>query len=142
MSFISGTEELRPFRKSIRHPGNIYIIGNEHIYSAGGAIFMFANHSNTDNIYSIGTPTGWFLGEFTDPIHYTLPNSKLEIKIGPSMSLSNVNDWSNIMLDSYDFTIYSSVENYLLFYSQSEKLFNKEYLLTKDPYFKPILESR
>lgn len=142
MSFINETEEIKPYRKSIRHSGNIYIIGNEHIYSAGGAIFMFANHSNTDNIYSIGTPTGWFLGEFTDPIHYSLPNSKLEIKIGPSMSLSNVNDWSNIMLDSYDFTISPSVENYLLFYSQSEKCFNKEYLLTLDPYFKPILENR
>lgn len=132
-------EEIKPFRKSIKHTGDIYIIGNEHIYSAGGAIFMFANLSTEDNIYSIGTSTGWFLGEFTDPIHFKLPNSKLEFMISPSMALTNVYGWNNVMLDNYDFYITPSVENYNLFYSQTGTLYSKEFLMTKDPYFKPVI---
>lgn len=139
---LSKKESIKPFRKSIRHSGEIYIIGNEHVYSAGGAMFMFAHLSDNDKIYSIGTSTGWFLGEFTDPIHYKLTHSELEIMISPSMSMTNVNSWNNVMHDHYDFNIRPSVENYKLFYSQNGQLYDVDYLLTKDPYFEPIIDRR
>lgn len=136
---IKITETIRPFRKSIKHTGPIFILGNEFVYSAGAAIFSFANQSSTDEIYSIGSRTGWFLGEFTDPIHFKLPHSEFEYKIAPTLSLSNVNGWNDVMLDTYDYTIQPSVLNYQLFYSQSGKLYSEDYLISKDPYFEPIL---
>lgn len=136
--YINRVEEIKPFKKSIKHKGDIYIIGNENIFSAGGAIFMFANYSDTDQIFSIGTPTGWFLGEFTDPIIYSLPNSKIKIKIAPTMSLSGVDEWSDIMLDTYDYTIYPNIDDFKNLYHKGKIFYNKGYLLGVDPYFKPI----
>lgn len=136
---IKTTESIRPFRNSIKHAGPIFILGNEFVYSAGAAIFSFANQSNTDEIYSIGSRTGWFLGEFTDPIDYKLPNSQLEYKIAPTFSLSGVNGWEDVMLDKYDYYIESSVLNYQKFYSQSESLYTNDFLHTNDPYFDLVL---
>jgi hypothetical protein len=140
-NFVTKEEIIKPYRKSIKHDGPIYIIGNEHIYSAGGAMFMFANLSKTDKIYSIGTPTGWFLGEFTDPIHYELPNSKIEVAISPTMSMTNVAEAGDIMLDSYDYTIYPTLQDYQELNQQEDTLYNEQYLLNNDPYFKPILKN-
>ena len=103
---------------------------------------MFANHSNTDKIYSIGTPTGWFLGEFTDPIPYILPNSKLKVKIAPTTSLTNVTSWKNVMLDYYDYTVYPTIEEYRVLDEQTEILYSKNYLFENDPYFRETIKSR
>lgn len=138
--FLNSTETIEPYSNSIKHSGPIYIISNEHLYSAGGAILMFAQHSSTDNIYSIGTPSGWFLGEFTDPIHFTLPHSKLQFQMSPTMSLTNVQGWSNAMLDTYDYFIYPSISDYKTYYEQSGTLYQSDFLLKSDPYFKPVLE--
>ncbi|OFZ11924.1 MAG: hypothetical protein A3D92_10015 [Bacteroidetes bacterium RIFCSPHIGHO2_02_FULL_44_7] len=137
--YIDKKEAIQPYSNSIRHSGPIYILSNEHLYSAGGAILMFANHSATDRIFSIGTPTGWFLGEFSDPIHFTLPHSKLQFQIAPSMSLTDVRDRSNVMLDSYDTVIYPSISDYNNYYEQGGTLYAPDFLLKADPYFKPIL---
>ncbi len=137
--YIDRTETLKPYKKSIKHNGEIYILGNEQIYSAAGALFMFANISNTDNIYSIGTSTGCFLGEFSDPVHFQLPNSKLDCMIAPAMDFSNVTDTSTIFLDFYDFELQPTIEDYKLKYEYDGDIYGEYFLLNFDPYFKIIM---
>ena len=139
--YADRTDEIVPFKQSIKHSGSVYIIGNEHIFSAGGAIFAFANASTTDSIFSIGTPTGWFLGEFYDPIEFQLPNSKIEGIISSSCAMS-VNGMEDAQLDRYDFEVFPTERDYDVRYKFNGGVYSREFLVNYDPYFSVVLNAK
>jgi len=137
--FIDRPTAIKPFRQSIKHKGPIYIIGNEWIYSAAGAIFQFANADSSDNIISIGTKTGHMLGEFSDPLHFTLPNSGINFMIAPAIDFTAVTNTQNLFLDHYNYEVTPTPAQQKRRYDYKGDIYGQHYLLKYDPYFQPAI---
>ncbi|UPT69249.1 MAG: S41 family peptidase [Sphingobacteriales bacterium JAD_PAG50586_3] len=137
--FIDRPTVIKPFKQSIKHKGPIYIIGNEWIYSAAGAIFQFANANSSDNIISIGTRTGHMLGEFSDPLHFTLPNSGINFIIAPAIDFTGVTNTQNLFLDYYNYEVTPTPAQQQCRYTYKGDIYGQDYLIKYDPYFKPVI---
>ena len=81
-----GHATLNPDADSIRFNGPVYILC-ERIYSSAGSFMMSAEFS--DQFTSIG-PTNYIdLGRGMDPIAFALPNSRIIIRFGCDIDLTN-----------------------------------------------------
>ncbi len=97
-----------PRPESIRHSGPIYILQNENIFSAAGTLAAYAEYS--DQIISVGHPTGRLLGKGTTPFIFQLPNSKLLFRMEPLIDYSGVEDAKDIFHDNVELPL--SPSNY------------------------------
>lgn len=79
-----------PDSRSIGYDVPIYIIQNENIYSAAGTLAAYAACS--ENIFSVGNPTGIWLGKGVDPIIFDLPNSHILLRLEPVIDISNADN--------------------------------------------------
>ncbi len=138
--YYEGIEKIKPHRESIRFDGKIIVIGNENIYSSAGSCMELPNADSTDNIISVGRPTGTFLGGGYDPITCTLPHSKIQFYIEPVIDLTNVNTVQDIMHNTYEYTIPITLEEYKQKFDYNGNIWNKEYLVKYDPFIKKALE--
>ncbi|MBI3233476.1 MAG: hypothetical protein HYZ42_05455 [Bacteroidetes bacterium] len=134
-------EELyKPFSNSIKVKCKIIAIGNDYIYSAGGSLFKALSYSDTDSFYSIGTPTGTFLGSGFDPIIFELPNSKIKFSIAPAIDLSGCKTIADVMQDQYDFVVLPTLNDFKIKYEYKGNIWDKEFLIKYDPYIRKALE--
>lgn len=138
--YYEGLETIKPNKKSIRFDGKIIVIGNENIYSSAGSCMELPNADSTDNIISIGRPTGTFLGGGYDPITCTLPNSKIQFYIEPVIDLTNAKTAQGIMHNTYEYTISNTLEEYKQKFDYNGNIWNKEYLIKYDPFIKNAIE--
>jgi hypothetical protein len=135
----SDTTIIQPAKNGLHFEGPIYIVGNEWIYSAGGAIFNIADISTTDSIYSVGTKTGMMLGEFTDPVMFELPNSKIEFRVAVSFDFTAVHSRKEIFREKYDIFIQPDIQYYTNYYKFKGSMISAQWLFEQDLYIMSIL---
>jgi hypothetical protein len=138
--YQEGNTVLKPSKKSIKFNGKIFVIGNEYIYSSTGSCMRLANANPTDNIISIGRPTGRFLGDGYDPLIFKLPNSKIEFIVAPAIDMSDAQTAKDIMHDAYEIIIPYSLQEFEDILNFSGNIWDKEYLIKYDPFIKTVLE--
>lgn len=134
------TTTLKPSKNSIQFKGKIFVIGNENIYSSAGSCMQIANSDPSDNIISIGRPTGKFLGAGYDPIECMLPNSKIKFIIEPAIDMTKARDAKDIMQDTYEITIPYTIKEFSDKFEYNGNVWSKDYLIKYDPFIGKALE--
>ena len=124
----------KPYNNSLNLNCKIITVGNDYVYSSGASIFKVSSFKQDDNFYSIGTPTGTFLGSGFDGINFELPYSKIQFTIAPTIDLTNSYSISDIMQDKYDVTIFPNLNDYKIRYSYIGNVWSKDFLTNYDPY--------
>lgn len=122
-----------PDSRSIHYNGAIYIIQDENIFSAAGTLAAYAEYS--DQIFSVGKPTGRLLGKGTTPMIFELPNSRLLFRIEPLLDISNALTAKGVYHDSVEIPVATPVN----YHNSTDKSSYAVEAIISDPFVQTVL---
>ena len=131
--FYSGPSSIQPDSLSILYDGPIYLLQNENIYSSAGSFSAVAALSS--QLISVGNNTGRLLGKGVSPLLFELPSSKILYRIEPVIDFLNVKTAADVYHDKVEDKVELSIDEYLNRLKNKNILYEKDYLLQKDPVF-------
>lgn len=133
-----GASRIIPHRESLCFDGPIYVL-QDNIYSSAGSVSSLASLS--DQLISVGLPSGYLLGNGITPLVFQLKNSKFAFQFEPVIEVSNVKGPYDYYHDSVEVPVELTREDYIRYFgAERETLYSKEFLYKHDPIFKKALE--
>lgn len=129
---------IDPDEESLGFSGPIYILQNERTFSSGHSFSSFAQHS--DQLISVGVPTGNMVGFGFNPWHFQLNNSLFTFHFETAIDLSNSNKWEDTFQCVPEIVVWPTVEEIVAFKSYRYLLDIETFLFTKDYLFKKVLD--
>lgn len=118
--------------------GKIYILQDRFIYSSASNLSNLAYKS--DQLISIGENPNLLGGLQTNPIAICLPYSKLFLRIEPQIDFSNIKTKVDIYQNNVEYPVNYSIDFIYERTTTNENILGKEFLYSKDPMFKKVLE--
>lgn len=137
-SKIFTIKEIKPDSASIRHQGKIYVLQDEFIYSSAGNLANFC--LNSDDLISVGTPTGLVGGNQAVPIFAKLKHSETFFRLEPVLDLLHVKTIEDFMHDKVEVHIPKTLEGHLLRRTYKGDIYGEEFLLQHDPLVRFVLK--
>lgn len=134
------SSQLLPTDSSIQFKGKIVAIGNENIYSAGASALVISQLAVGDRFYSVGRPTGRFLGVGYSPVILQLPHSGIRYRIEPVVDATRATSLSDLMHDTFEFIVPYSAEEISRRDVFDGNTLGAYYLINFDPLTKKALE--
>ncbi|TWR26739.1 hypothetical protein FPZ42_06795 [Mucilaginibacter achroorhodeus] len=131
---------LVPSDSSIRFKGKIVMIGNENIYSAGASAFVISHLAMGDRFYSVGRPTGRFLGVGYSPVIFKLPHSGIHYRIEPVVDATLSTGLVDLMHDRFEFDVPYTLEEIIRRDAFEGNTLGANYLIHFDPLTKKALD--
>ncbi|TWR28898.1 hypothetical protein FPZ43_11575 [Mucilaginibacter pallidiroseus] len=108
---------------------------------------VFKNHARTeyhlaagDNFYSVGRPTGRFLGLGYSPIIFQLPHSGIHYRIEPVLDATQASDLAGLMHDSFEINLLYTPKEVVQRDAFDGNTLGAYYLIHFDPLTKKALE--
>lgn len=129
---------IDPDEESLCFSGPIYIFQNERTFSSGHSFSSFAKHS--DQLISVGVPTGDMVGFGFNPWHFQLKNSLFTFHFETTIDLSNSNKWEDTFQCVPEIVVWPSIEELLNYNSYRYLMDIEEFLFTKDYLFQKVLK--
>ncbi|QXV63788.1 hypothetical protein INP83_11795 [Mucilaginibacter sp. 21P] len=131
---------LVPTDSSIRFKGKIVMIGNENIYSAGASALAISHVTTGDRFYSVGRPTGRFLGVGYSPVVLKLPHSAIPYRIEPVVDATQATGLADLMHDRFEFNVPYTMEEITRRDAFDGNTLGTNYLIHFDPLTKKALD--
>lgn len=126
-----------PDTNSLQYDGIIYLLQNEHVFSATGT--LLANAKLYPQLISVGVPIGLIMGRGISPAIFQLPESKFTFIIEACIDLTDCETAIDVFHDKPEIEIYPTLDdiidmhNYGQFLNKrgDQFLFNHDYLFKK-----------
>jgi hypothetical protein len=144
LKIISITDEdtLYPDSNSLGYNGNIYILQNEKVYSAGQAFVAYARQ--VPQLISVGVPTGNIAGEGFDRPIFQLSHSKYSFHLDATADMTNAKTAEDMFHDRPEIEIYPTIDEIIEMNNYGHFLNKRgdEFLFKHDYLFKKVLEMK
>ncbi len=131
---------LVPTDSSILFKGKIVTIGNENIYSSGASALVISHLATGDRFYSVGRPTGRFLGVGYSPVILQLPHSAIRYRIEPVVDATQATGLAGLMHDRFEFSVPYTLEEITRRDAFKGNTLGAYYLIHFDPLTKKALD--
>lgn len=138
-TILEEKEEIEPSATSLRFTGKIYLLAEQHYSSAGSAVAV-ASSNPADQLVSVGRKTGYFLGVGFSPLQFTLPHTRLNYTVAPSIEMTRANALKDLMQDNLEIEVPYDLDFYRARFAYPGKPTDKAFLLQYDPFFKAIMK--
>jgi len=129
---------IDPDTNSLNFDGPIYILQDENTFSSGHSFSSFARHS--DQLISVGVPTGDMVGFGYNPWHFQLDNSLYSFHFEPAIDLSFAENWEDTFQCVPEIIVWPTIDELLDYKSFRYLLDIKDFLFSKDYLFKKVIE--
>ncbi len=130
-------EVFLPSTTSIRFSGKIIILQNKYIYSSAAALSAIASYS--DKLVTVGQANGYLGGVGITPIYFMLPESKIVIRMDPTIDLTKASKPTDV-LNKVEVPVEYSVEDYYRWLLKNGSRWNRHFLYNNDPIYRKALE--
>lgn len=130
-------ETYIPSSTSIVFSKKIILLQNKSIFSSAGAFFTMAGIA--DKFITVGNQIDLPIGIGTTPMYIMLPNTKIVIRIDPTLDITNASDFKSLYRN-VDIPVQNDVESVYQWKTKNGSRWNRRFLLKKDPYFQKALE--
>jgi hypothetical protein len=127
-----------PAKEQIPFEGPIYILQDRFIFSSTNNLSSIAY--KTKNIISIGEMPNLLGGVQTRTAVYSLPFSKLIFRLEPQIDFTDCKTLSDIFQNQVEYFVTYPIDFLHERATTNEDIFEKKFLLQKDPMFKKVLE--
>lgn len=131
-TFVSPDSITLPFN------GKIYILQDRYIYSSASNLSTLAIKS--EQLVSIGENTNLLGGIQTSVMPLSLPHSKILLRIEPQIDFTNTKTKSDIFQNNVEYPVNYTIDFLYERSTTDENIFGKNFLYSKDPIFKKVLE--
>lgn len=129
---------IDPQKESLGYSGPIFILQDENTFSSGHSFSSFATHS--DQLISVGVPTGNMVGFGFNPWHFQLNNSLFTFHFEPAIDLSHAKKWEDTFQCTPEIVVWPTVEEIVDYKSYHYLLDTETFLFTKDYLFNKVLD--
>jgi hypothetical protein len=138
--YLAGIDTIAPDSNSLHYKEKIYILQDEDTYSAAQYLVSFARQS--EQLVSVGVPTGHVAGAGMTPWAFQLTNSKFTFRVDITADLSNVKTTMDLFQDRPEIEIYPTAEEKIRMRNYGSYLNKRgdEFLFKYDYLFKKVLE--
>ena len=134
--FDKDTIALSP--KSIRYTGKIYVLVDKRCFSSALAFTAFC--CRTDQLITVGQPSGYIGGRGTSPFFFSLPHSKLIFAISPMLDATNVESIEDYYDRFVQIPVFLTIADYVFERKYEGERYGEEYLFNYDSTFRKVLE--
>ena len=131
--------KIEPSENSLNYTGKIFLLVDERSFSSTLNFLEFAT-LNPDKFVTIGEYGGYKGGQAGTPFTFVLPNSKITFRIDAMIDYNNVEKAEDFFHGDIMVPVKVTVKEYHDCMLTEKGRFEKEFLYTKDPMFKKVLE--
>ena len=132
------TMKIKPANSSLQYDGDIYILQDEDIYSAGASLSAMASYN--DKIINVGCSNGKLGGRGIEAMSFGLPNSKLIFVMNILIDNTNAKTAADVYHNDVEVPVSLPIEYYINREKYQENIYSEEYLYNHDLLFKTVLE--
>lgn len=131
--------DIAPAKESLNYTGKIYLLQNFNIYSSAGS---FSNVANlfSDQIITVGEPTGYLLGFGVGAFTFVLPNSNYIFEFNMFLDNTKVNEIYDFYHDNVEIPIEIPIQDRVLYDKFYKDSYTIDFLMEKDYVFRKVLE--
>lgn len=137
---INNERVISPAANSLGYDGNIYVLIDDRIFSS--TLAFAAICQNSDQLTTVGTPSGYFGGQGVTPLYYMMPNTKLIFRIECSLDCTHVigQNLDEYYHDQPEILVEPTLVDLFKIRNSSLELYEENYLYNIDPVFKKVLK--
>ena len=141
---IEAIIKIEPDDNSLKYDGKIYLLSDRNTYSSAHSLVNFAEQS--EQIVSIGTPTGRLVGFGIGPQIFQLKNSKFTFRMPCVIDITDCNKVADAYKDFHEVLVKPDFQEVMIYHialSPQNKAYNLKseiYLRRHDTWFQKVLE--
>jgi hypothetical protein len=135
---IEFSRVISPDPESLNLTCRIFVL-SENVYSSAGGFMNVCKDS--DQLVSVGLPNGQILGQGSDPLAFSLPNSKITFSIEAILDLTDCRTARDTHHTDVEVRIIPTLEQLLDYYNTGSDVPLEKRLNEHDPFFKKVLET-
>lgn len=131
--------DIVPTKESLNYTGKIYLLQNFNIYSSAGS---FSNVANlfSDQIVTVGEPTGCLLGFGEGAFSFVLPNSNYIFEFNMFLDNTRVSKVYDFYHDNVEIPVEIPISDRVLYDKFYRDSYTIDFLMEKDYLFRKVLE--
>jgi hypothetical protein len=135
---IEFSRVISPDPESLNLTCQVFVL-SENVYSSAGGFMNVCKDS--DQLVSVGLPNGQILGQGSDPLAFSLPNSKITFSIEAILDLTDCQTAKDTHHTDVEVRITPTLEQLLDYYNMGSDVPLEKRLNEHDPFFKKALET-
>lgn len=130
-------ESFIPSETSLRFSKKIIIIQDKHIFSSAASFTSVGSY--VDKFITLGSDVDKPIGVGLTPMYFMLPNSKVLIRIDPTIDFTKATDYENLF-QKVNIEVDESIDSKYKWIKKNGNRWNRAFLYKNDPYYQKALE--